>query len=1693
MNSVTGKRRPPSLSRRQKSRLENRRLGFESLEARQMLSAESPLAQLQGAVSDDIQLSVQSLSSSTAEGELAILQQELYWQSLLENIENQYGPSATRSIPTDPLVGNQWHLINTGQEVGSPDFQVIFGIPGEDINVAPAWNAGFTGAGVVVAVIDSGVETDHPDLAGNISSTLQLNALTGATDGNPFFLDDSHGTSVAGLIGAIADNGIGGTGVAPGVTLAPINLTGGLLTEQSVIDAFRFATDEIDITNNSWGPSDLERSIDGPTQDELLALRDSVIFGRDGKGVIHLWAAGNGASTNFDEGFLPNGVFDTASYDGYVASRYTIGVTGVDHDGFFNNFDGTFTDYPETSSAVFIAAPTGSVFYDIVDDTGLGSGIWTTDTTGEFGSNISPDPDTGQEFDRDFLADTDYTSRFNGTSASTPIATGVVALMLEANPSLSWRDVQEILIRSARQNAEFDIPSTLGLGATQNTWIINQMPVFHDPDVFDPTIDPDLQTLSPTLDPTFSAIGFFGATAFSGGNNNHFQPTPAVLTNGAGYTISQGVGPGGQNIGFAHGVVDAEMAVQLAQQWHTKNQALPSELTFTTSVLPTEGPDFNIPAAERGNDDSGNQLVPGGILGSIPGGFINYWNEYYEDAPDFSQDFETRGGFIEFALPDSNTMTVESIDVKLSISGANAQFMDRARVLLVSPNGTHSELNQFWIEVDITEPITLQNISLATIGGEPGSVDPDDGNFVWTFTTNRNWGERSDNAIIFDSTTMEPAGGIPLSQGWQLHIENYDRSDSFGLGGLEIAWHGSPIGADTQRIQGLIGVDDNQDDQFNYSRVQQQIFNFDGDPTTLRYGEVFNVIDPDHESMGANITVTATRASDGVVVDQFVTGADGNYYFDLTPDDYIISIVDPLGRTAVDDSLTPAGFLKDYQTEWTITSDFFKVWDYDAALEVPVDASGVPFDFLDAFGAAIPDHVKNINFLLDPGAPALPQVDFSGMVYADTNGDGIFNGDDVAVPEISLFGDVNQNGQFDAGEILVKTDAAGEYSLTVPNTISMVMNIGVVTPVDWTPTNPSSGLANFFVQPGDTFTGVDFAIMPPGLSTGDGSSLSGILLGVVYEDTNSDAARQSGEAGISGLRVYLDNNATGAFDAGDTEATTNIHGAFAFADVPAGSHLVRVEVASPLTQTSPLANLPFTVVLAGAGTFTGIQFGINNSATLDFGDLPGLYGVTTLAEDGARHPKGLFFLGQRIDAELDGQPSSDALDDDAIGDDEDGIVFDAIEPGVTTTGRFVATASRQGGYLTGWMDFNGDGDFDDVIDGVGERLVMRKSGGPAVTRLLLNSLDPAGANEVFFDVPTTIDAATIFARFRFSEFDIDSLTGLAQIGEVEDYAIAPVIAAPLVSSNGADFDNDGDVDGSDFLAWQRGFGQASGAAPTQGDANGDGAVDGNDLAEWQTDFGNGGQVALVVESADFDTDGDVDGSDFLAWQRGSNIVSGALLSNGDANQDGAVNAPDLGTWEATFGTTSSSGAAMALMSGGSESSESPVGSSSLVAATYDAAPYDSATVAQQSVSSEEASAVTTLSLATRSVGPTIDPSSEAVFASVETNAVGLITNRFQPTRLDLRSTSSGGRLNARLDHFRPVHQQTRSMETDDLGPALHDRVLADLYETDRFADRRHEDDLPRNYLAERLRNSTDEIDQREATLAAFGEEIDWRL
>lgn len=114
------------------------------------------------------------------------------------------------------------------------------------------------------------------------------------------------------------------------------------------------------------------------------------------------------------------------------------------------------------------------------------------------------------------------------------------------------------------------------------------------------------------------------------------------------------------------------------------------------------------------------------------------------------------------------------------------------------------------------------------------------------------------------------------------------------------------------------------------------------------------------------------------------------------------------------------------------------------------------------------------------------------------------------------------------------------------------------------------------------------------------------------------------------------------------------------------------------------------------------------------------------------------------------------------------------------------------------------------------------------------------------------------------------------------YTTGDVMLIDVSSALFADFDDDGDADGSDFLAWQRGFGTASGATGADGDADGDGDVDADDLKRWKERYG----TQIVAAAGDLDGNGDFDGKDFLKWQRAFGSV---------------YDAADLADWKAGYG------------------------------------------------------------------------------------------------------------------------------------------------------------------------------------------------
>ena len=282
-------------------------------------------------------------------------------------------PLALRTLPTDPSFGTQWHLHNT--------IDPLF-----DVNADPAWDSGATGAGVVIGVLDAAIDYNHPDLVGNFNADASSDLGTSKA---------AHGTAVAGIAAAVANNGIFGASIAYGAQFSRHLL--GSDAENATSLAYRL--DLNDVFNNSWGPFD-NKLVHHLPPDIADALEQGVHSGRNGLGTIYVWAGGNGGVTG-----------DRTDYDPYVSSRYTIAV------GAIGDLD-RHASYSEQGSSLMVV----------------------TQSDGNVRKIYSVAPNGGQ------------TSTFGGTSAASPLAAGVVALVLEADPDLTWRDVRQVLIDTARRN-----------------------------------------------------------------------------------------------------------------------------------------------------------------------------------------------------------------------------------------------------------------------------------------------------------------------------------------------------------------------------------------------------------------------------------------------------------------------------------------------------------------------------------------------------------------------------------------------------------------------------------------------------------------------------------------------------------------------------------------------------------------------------------------------------------------------------------------------------------------------------------------------------------------------------------------------------------------------------------------------------------------------------------------------------------------------------------------------------------------------------------------------------------------------------------------------------------------------------------------------------------------------------------------
>lgn len=265
--------------------------------------------------------------------------------------------------------------------------------PGHDLNISGLWQEGYTGNGSVTAVIDDGLDYENPDLTDNFN---KKGSWDFNDDGNlplPRLFDDYHGTRCAGEIAAVK-NEVCGVGVAYDSQVAGVRILSGSITSADEAAAMVYGLDVNDVYSCSWGPTDDGRTLAEPDLVVKKAMLQGVQKGRKDKGAVYVFASGNGGRYQ-----------DSCNFDGYTNSIYSITVGAID-------YRGLHPTYAEACAAVMV----------VTYSSGSGEHIHTTDIHNK------------------------CSATHGGTSAAAPIAAGVYAIVLSANPNLTWRDVQYVLV-----------------------------------------------------------------------------------------------------------------------------------------------------------------------------------------------------------------------------------------------------------------------------------------------------------------------------------------------------------------------------------------------------------------------------------------------------------------------------------------------------------------------------------------------------------------------------------------------------------------------------------------------------------------------------------------------------------------------------------------------------------------------------------------------------------------------------------------------------------------------------------------------------------------------------------------------------------------------------------------------------------------------------------------------------------------------------------------------------------------------------------------------------------------------------------------------------------------------------------------------------------------------------------------------
>lgn len=336
--------------------------------------------------------------------------------------------------PNDPFFQKQRSLHNTGQMVNGHQ-----GYVDADIDLPEAWSLTMGSEDVVIAVIDEGVTSNHPDLPNIRQIRLEgSNFGAGNTDDPSPIGNANHGNACAGIIAATANNEQGIAGVAPNCKIMRVRIDNTTTTTQTSSAIIYAVENGANIISNSWGYNTVA----------ILPQIKAAIEYAINNNVFVVFSAGNSAE-------------HTINYDGQVCFPANLHLPGMICVGASDRYDQQ-SDYSPTDTCIDIVAPSHKAYPRQYDDyyhlyTGIQGenlDMWTIDIPGNSGYNPWPIDESsyysvGEEMPNTGTNYLSYTGYFGGTSYSCPIVAGVAALLLSIRPELTPLLLYKVLTNTA--------------------------------------------------------------------------------------------------------------------------------------------------------------------------------------------------------------------------------------------------------------------------------------------------------------------------------------------------------------------------------------------------------------------------------------------------------------------------------------------------------------------------------------------------------------------------------------------------------------------------------------------------------------------------------------------------------------------------------------------------------------------------------------------------------------------------------------------------------------------------------------------------------------------------------------------------------------------------------------------------------------------------------------------------------------------------------------------------------------------------------------------------------------------------------------------------------------------------------------------------------------------------------------------